>query len=377
MATNSGGPRRGHWPWLVGVPVAVVLLAIAALAIRLLSPISTPPFKTADGGPVPNSIAVAERWLVNGVEQSVIIRGRDRANPVLIWLHGGPGSSETPVLRVLNGSLEDRFTVVYWDQRLAGQTLDPRAPPPTSLTVAQMLSDTEVVVDRVRSRLGKAKVVVVGHSWGTMLGVLYASRHPEKVSAYVGIGQMADKPEAEARSYTYALDQAKRRKDAAGIRALTEIGAPPYAGREIFIQRAWLDKYGGISYADMSMPRLMMIAIRSPEANWRDFWAANHGGLIGTGLLEPQLLATNLDHTYTHFDVPMFIVEGRSDHLTGWELAHEYFERMAAPRKNFVVFERSGHSPQLEEPAAFNAWFLANVRPVAVASGPATDPAPR
>ena len=359
------------WPRVIGrvllAGVAILALALVVLAARLLLPISTPPFLDAHGDLVPGSIAVAERWRVNGVDESVIIRARDRRNPVLIWLHGGPGSSETPVLRVLNGVLEDHFTVVYWDQRLAGQTLVPFAPPPASLTVGQMLSDLEVVVDRVRARLGQDKVVLVGHSWGTMLGVLYASRHPDKVATYVGIGQMSDKPRAEQLSYGYALDRARRAGDAKALADLSRIGPPPYKHlQDVFVERAWLDRFGGVTYADMSLPRLVWMAAWTPESNGRDLYANLFAGGAGTRLLEPEMEATNLDHTYTRFGAPVFIVDGRHDFVTSAVLAQAYFQRLDAPQKGFVLFECAGHDPHLEEPARFNAWMTNVVRPAAL-----------
>ena len=364
------------WPRVIGrvllAGVAILALALVVLAARLLLPISTPPFLDAHGDLVPGSIAVAERWRVNGVDESVIIRGRDRRNPVLIWLHGGPGSSETPVLRVLNGVLEDHFTVVYWDQRLAGQTLVPFAPPPASLTVGQMLSDLEVVVDRVRARLGQDKVVLVGHSWGTMLGVLYTSRHPDKVAAYVGIGQMSDKPRAEQLSYDFTLGQARSAGDAKALGDLRRIGPPSYKDRlDVFVERTWLDRFGGVSYADMGLPRLIWMAARSPEANGRDLYATLFAGSTGTELLEPQMLSTNLDHTYTRFAAPVFFVDGRHDYVTSAVLAHAYFERITAPQKGFLLFECAGHNAHLEEPVRFNAWMINVVRPAALGEPPA------
>ena len=351
--------RIGVWLALAGL-----LGATAALAVRIFGPISTPPFRDGAGRIPPSSIAIAERWRINGVDESVIIRGRDRANPVLIWLHGGPGSGETPILRAFNSALENHFTVVYWDQRLAGQTLDPLAPPPAGLTVAAMLSDLDVLVDRVRARLGHDRVLLVGHSWGTMLGVIYTSRHPDKVSAYVGVGQMADKPTAETASYDYTLNQAKSRGDAKALADLKKIGPPPYSGDGIFIERAWLGKFGGMTHAALGTPKLILIGMQAPEANWRDLWATSHGGLLGYRLLEPQLLATNLDHTYTHFEVPIFIAAGRYDHVTDATLAHAYFDRISAPQKRFIWFEQSGHDPHLEEPARFDNWLITTVRPV-------------
>jgi proline iminopeptidase len=355
--------KRGRW--LRGA-LLVLLAAAGAAAFKTFRPISTPAFRDSDGRPLANSIAVVEQWKVNGIDESVILRGRDLNNPVLVWLHGGPGSSETPLLRVMNGALEDHFTVVYWDQRLAGQTLDPRAAYPEALTISQMVDDLDVIVDRIRERLGHDRVVLVGHSWGTMLGVLYASRHPDKVAAYVGIGQMTDKSKAETLSYNFALDQARRRGNTKAVGELEKIGAPPYGNEQMFTERAWLEALGGVNYGDMSLLRMIWIGVRVPESNGRDIWAVSHGGAIGTKLLEGQMLATNLDQTYTNFEVPVFIGAGRSDHVTDADLAYQYFERIVAPHKGFMWFERSGHNPHFEEPEKFNQWMIEAVRPVAV-----------
>jgi proline iminopeptidase len=358
--------KRKHGRWLAGI-LAVFAVAVAAALVKTFGAISTPPFRESDGRQVVNSIAVVERWPINGIEESVILRGRDVSNPVLIWLHGGPGSSETPLLRVMNGALEDHFTVVYWDQRLAGQSLDPLAPYPESLTITQMLDDLDAVIDRSRTRLGHGKVVLLGHSWGTMLGVLYASKHPEKIAAYVGIGQMTDKPKAEVLSYNYAVDQAHRRGNAKAVSDLQRIGPPPYRNEQLFTERAWLEALGGVNYGDMSLLRMIWIGIRVPESNGRDIWAVSHGGAIGTKLLEEQMLKTNLDRSYTSFQVPVFIGAGRTDHVTDAELAHQYFERIVAPQKGFQWFERSGHNPHFEEPAKLNDWMITDVRPAAIA----------
>jgi pimeloyl-ACP methyl ester carboxylesterase len=221
--------------------------------------------------------------------------------------------------------------------------------------------------------VGHDKVVLVGHSWGTMLGVLYASRHPEKVAAYVGIGQMTDKAKAETLSYNFALDQARRRGNAKAVADLQRIGTPPYGNEQMFTERAWLEKFGGVNYGDMSLLRMIWIGVRVPESNWRDIWAVSHGGAIGTKLLEAQMLSTNLDQTYTSFQVPVFIGAGRTDHVTDADLTRQYFERIDAPQKSFLWFERSGHNPHLEEPEKFNNWMITEVRPVAVAHEGATN----
>ena len=157
----------------------------------------TPPFRGPRGEVLSGSIAEVAYRRLGGIDQWVMVRGESVANPPLILLHGGPGLSETALFRYFNAPLEKSFTVVYWDQRGAGKSFDP-AIPRSSMTVEQVLSDLDELVDAVCARLGKTKVAIFGHSWGSALGVLYAARFPEKVAAYVGSGQIGDAAAGEA-----------------------------------------------------------------------------------------------------------------------------------------------------------------------------------
>ena len=142
-------------------------------------PGGTKPFRTAAGDVVPQSVAEVGYCRLGGADQWVLIRGRDLANPPLIHLQGGPGFSETRLLRHFNSELENRFTVVYWDQRGAGKSFR-RGMPRSSMTVEQFLTDLAGLVDTVCARVGRQQVVLHGHSWGSLLGVLYADRHLER-----------------------------------------------------------------------------------------------------------------------------------------------------------------------------------------------------
>jgi pimeloyl-ACP methyl ester carboxylesterase len=160
----------------------------------------TPPFPGPDGEVLPGGIAEVAYSRLGGLDQWVLIRGESIANPPLILLHGGPGLSETRFFRRFNAPLEKSFTVVYWDQRGAGESFYPDIPR-SSMTVEQFISDLDDLVEVVCERLGKTKVVIFGHSWGSALGALYAARFPEKVAAYAGSGQYGDAAAGEAGSY--------------------------------------------------------------------------------------------------------------------------------------------------------------------------------
>jgi pimeloyl-ACP methyl ester carboxylesterase len=179
----------------------------------------TPPFRTVAGEILPGSIAELGYHRLGGVDQWVMIRGESLTNPPLIHLHGGPGFSETRLFRHFNASLERSFTVVYWDQRGAGKSFA-RNIERSSMTVEQFIADLDELVDAVRIRVGMDKVAIFGHSWGSVLGVLYAARFPQKVAAYVGSGQIGDWPAAESASYAFVLAEARTLEGARLVRRI-------------------------------------------------------------------------------------------------------------------------------------------------------------
>ncbi|WP_372781742.1 alpha/beta fold hydrolase [Phenylobacterium sp.] len=344
-------------------------LALLGMATRMVWPVSTPAFRGPDGRPLPQSVATMERISVNGVPQSVTIRGRDRRNPILIWIHGGPGSSETTALRHYDSGLENHFVVVYWDQRYAGQNYDPHAAKPTALTIQQYVDDLSVVIDTVLTRFGQRKVVLVGHSWGTVPGVLYAQQHPEKVAAYVGVGQVADVPKSERRSYAWALAEARARHDKRGEAQLVALGPPPRPGQPIFTPRDLMMTYGGSFHRDMGYGDLILAGLRHSEANWRDFLAFQGSGEFSNRLTQGEFSRFVMDDRPQVFSTPIFLLSGRYDRQSEASVAHDFYEQVRAPRKAFVWFEQSAHNPPFEQPAALDAWIVRNVRPLASPAG--------
>lgn len=326
---------------------------------------STPPFRDAAGAVVRGSVAEMARINLGGIEQSITIRGRSDSAPILIWLHGGPGSDETGMWRRYNAVLEDHFLVVYWTQRGTGRSYS-RAIAPASMTLAQFVADLDQLVALLKARFHQRKVVLAGHSWGTNIGVVYARAHPENVAAYVGVGQIANSAEGERRSYAFTLAEARRRGDRKALADLARLGPPPYPFASIVAQRGWLEKFGGGSFRQpTSLLELMLISYRASEMTWLDGVTFKAGTDFSAPLLAPQVAKFDWLHRATRFAVPVFIVAGRHDRNTPADLAHDYFEAIEAPMKRFKWFENSAHSPMFEEPAAFNDFMRREVLPVA------------
>jgi pimeloyl-ACP methyl ester carboxylesterase len=329
-------------------------------------PGKTRPFRGPHGELRPDSIAEVKYLRLGGLDQWVMIRGERIANPALIILHGGPGMSETQFFRQFNASLESSFTIVYWDQRGAGKSFD-RTIPASSMTVEQFLADLDDLVDAVRARVGQDKVTILGHSWGSALGVLYAARFPGKVAAYVGCEQIGDAAAGEAASYAFALAEAERLGNRRAVKALRAMGPPPYSARDLFAERTWIQRLEGLLTPKglWTMGRLML---GGPEASIFDLPNGMRGFRFSLEAMWPEVSTLNLIRAVPALEMPVFFFLARRDRWIPPEVSLAYFDVLEAPSKALVWFEESGHEPFVDEPAKFNAAMVDLVRPAVQAA---------
>jgi pimeloyl-ACP methyl ester carboxylesterase len=323
----------------------------------------TPPYRDQEGKPIAGSIAEAGYLDIGGVDQWVMVRGRSLENPLLVLLHGGPGSPETALFRTANAELEDAYTVVYWEQRGAGRSYHPTIDP-ASMTLERFVADLDELIEILLAKLGQPKLVLLGHSWGSLLGVEYAARHPGKVSAYVGVGQVADMARSEAASYAFTLSEAERRERPSAVRALRAIGPPPYPDlRSAGVQRRWLAALGGVTGPGFSIAALILRASMTPEASLWGLVRLARGSLFSLRRMESELADAKPAARIRRFAMPVFFVVGRHDNQVAATVSAEYFEAIEAPHKALSWLERSGHLAPFEEPEAFNRLMIDMVRP--------------
>jgi pimeloyl-ACP methyl ester carboxylesterase len=325
----------------------------------------TPAFRDRQGHPVLGSIADIRYLRLGGVDQWVMIRGASILNPPLIMLHGGPGLGETGLFRHFNAALETDFTVVYWDQRGAGKSASPRIPI-GSLTVERFLADLDELVDASSARLGKTKVTLFGHSWGSVLGILYAARFPEKVAAYVGSGQLGDWPAAEEATYSFALAEARRTGHGRIEKALVAIGPPPHDARRLWTQRMCLQRLEG-QFRVRNLLRFARAALGGGESSIFELPGALRAFRATLEAMWTEVSQIDLNQLAPVLRVPVFFFLGRHDHWVMPENSVAYFERLKAPSKELLWFEHSGHEPFMDEPEKFNAAMVQLVRPIAAA----------
>lgn len=368
---------------LFRLAAGLMLLAVSGLAGDTAAP---KPLSRAEATAIianarkivtPNGIERLETVRIGGIDQWVSIRGRDKRNPVLLFIHGGPGYVSMPMSWWFSRDWEEYFTVVQWDQRGAGKTYllnDPAMIAPT-LTLERMVDDTEEMTAWIRKELGKKKIFIIGHSSGSYPGLELARRHPEWLYAYIGVGQLTDGPESERRGWAFALDAARHAGNSDALHQLEAI-APyfspghPSSLKDIYTQRKWLDLYGGVmahrdgNSAEGDLARL------SPDYTAEEISQIWEGNEFSEKYLLAQILSLNLTDT-RKLDCPLIIFGGRYDVNVNSDVAAEWFAKVDAPSKQFVWFENSAHLPMTEEPGKFLISLVRYARPIAERAGDA------
>ena len=311
----------------------------------------------------PNAIDEARYVEVGGIQQWITIRGEDRSNPVLLFLHGGPGDATNPWGYAGFRSWLKYFTVVQWDQRGAGRTLGKNGSSlaPT-ITLDRMTQDGIELTQWLRKSLGKDKVLLVGHSFGSILGVFMAKARPDLFHAFVGTGQVGD----PARNYAVAHEELLKKAEALGdqraIRELREVGPPPYTdGRGYAVQRRWSNLFEG---SDFFISSMLGLALRAPGYTLRDVneWAEGQG--VSAEQLVPQTSALESKALSGDFALPVFVIQGAEDFTTPTSLAKQFLDSIRAPQKAFVPIE-GGHFAVFMKSGAFLNELVSRVLPLA------------
>lgn len=342
----------------------------AATAVRAAPPVAEPPERAAAKTigearriVAPRGVERLQTVKIGGIDVWVSVRGADRTNPVLLFIHGGPGFASMPMSWWFSRPWEDDFTVIQWDQRGAGKTYlinDPAVIAPT-MTLDRLAADAAEMIDWACAEFGQRKIFVLGHSFGSYLGLNMASRHPERLHAYIGVGQLTDGPESERRGWAFAMAEARKAGNAAAVASLEAIapyappGAPPPL-KAIYTQRRWLGTYGGV-FAYRSSDFVDDLVKLSP-----DYTAAELAHIWdGNDFSEERLLATALSQDLSGIGAlacPMALFAGRYDYNVNSEIAAAWFARLKAPAKQLSWFENSAHMPMFEEPGRFLAALL-------------------
>lgn len=302
-----------------------------------------------------------KRINLGGVEQYILICSEDKTKPVLLYLHGGPGKAAIPYTDYFMNKLKKSFVVINWDQRGAGKSFSVDIPL-ESMNLEQFISDTYELVQMLRRWFNKDKIYLVGHSWGSLLGILTVSRYPEFFHAFISIGQIVDPKRTEKLSYEFTLKKAIETDNREAIDELNLIGPPPYGIDKIVIQRKWLKRFGGLFHKLDTDSRLFELFESSCLYTLKDRMNYFNANRISLNIMWEELSKINLFEQVRRIEVPVYFFIGRYDYNTPSFLVKSYCNILEAPKgKQIIWFEDSAHYPHFEQPHTFQDIIINKV----------------
>ncbi|MCL1694503.1 alpha/beta fold hydrolase [Lysinibacillus sp. BPa_S21] len=334
------------------IPKIIKFSLIIALFIVLLwvfFPTWTPHIKGE------HSISTMEQVEINGAEHEIMIRGVDASNPILIFVHGGPACSEIPYVRKYQKDLEKQFTIVHYDQRGSGKSYH-FFEDYSNLTTDLLVEDLLALTDYISEKFNQEKVLLIGHSFGTYIGMRAVAEAPEKYYAYIGIGQVANTVQSELDSLEFIMEQAKLEGNLDDVERLKLLQRSIEQGEE-HTPRNLVRKYGGATRLINDNRDYQRGFLLNTEYNGLDVIRY----LRGINITQENLLNEEAQHNIPDIvkkvDLPVYFVMGKFDYMTSVNAAKNYFDKLEAPIKEFIIFEESAHYPQFEEKEKFTGWL--------------------
>lgn len=358
------------------ISLAVFLfMAISAIIyLLLISPGKPAAFKDEHGNFLKGSISEKTFVTIGGVKQGMFIRSKNTDNPVLLFVHGGPGFPNYFLFEKYNPGLEDYFTVCYWEQRGGGLSYTPEVKP-ESMTLGQLTSDAIEVTNYLRERFEKNKIYIMAWSGGTTIALPAVSKTPELFNAYIAMAQITRQRESEKIAYDFMLDHYTIMNDQRSVKALLRFN-------HLETESDLISFYNS-GARDKLMHELGIGTMRSMKSVFKDIflpvwtcraytlkekyiiWKSKLIFLPKTNL-KNETLTTDFCRAFPEIDVPVYFICGKYDLTVNVDLTKDYFNRLRAPLKRFYVFENSAHGPLFEEPERFrqilvNTIFLADI----------------
>ena len=339
----------------------LVIILSLAIILWIKSPGKAVPITDSNGEIISGSISTIEKVMLGGQEQYLIIRGADSTKPVMLFLHGGPGSPEFAFMNNTNRAIENDFVMVYWEQRGAGKSYS-KDIPVESMNLSQFISDTRELSELLALRFKQDKIYIMGHSWGSFLGILTAYEHPELFHAYFGVGQVCYQYKGEQISFEWAKEQADKSNNEDAIEALSEIDFPDSLANSdiwmdfLMVERNYVTQFGGGVLHDINgMWPVIKMVLNAKEYTFSEKMKYMSASLFSIKHLWPDVINTNLFNDIDSMQVPVYIFQGIYDYQTPTSIAKDFFDQLKAPQKEFFIFENSAHSPVMEEVDKFNA----------------------
>ena len=341
--------------------VCKVLLVV--MLIGLVFPTWTPKIEGE------NSISELRKVEVNGEKLQIMIRGCDKDNPIILFVHGGPCWPEIPYVVKYQKEWEEKFTIVHYDQWGSGKSYQ-FFKDYSNISAKQHVEDLIALTEYIVDYLEQEQVILIGHSYGTYIATMAAAQRPDLFRAYVGIGQVSNKCESELDSLNKCILAAENEGNTKDVTYLESLMDSVKSG-EKSTPRKYVRKYGfAAKNIDDNMDYLEGFLLR-PEYNLLDTIRLYTATILYQDILLEESANNPVSELVTEIDVPVYFLMGKYDGMTSPEAAKRYLDNLQCPQgKEFVLFEDSAHFPQSEERELFFEWlnetFGENLPPVGV-----------
>jgi pimeloyl-ACP methyl ester carboxylesterase len=343
-----------------------VLIAVPAGVLILLSPGKVKPVLDKNGNEIIGSISEKIHVRINGVEQGMFIKSSNASNPVLLVIHGGPGCAEYALTRKHPTGLENNFTVCWWEQRGTGLSWS-KDITDESMTVDQIVSDAIGVTNYLRARFGQDKIYLLGHSWGSIVGITAAQKAPELYHAYIGMSQISRQLDSEKLAYSWMLKWYAEKGDDRVVRLLmkTPITGMAALPREYLAIRDYVMHKAGIgTMHDMKsiVTGYIIPVFTCPEYTLGEKINFMKGIKFSSSTgMKKKVWTMDMTRTVTKLEIPTYFFSGIYDYTVAYPLSKQYLEMLDAPVKGFYTFSNSAHSPVFEEPERANRILVEDV----------------
>ncbi|HKZ66540.1 MAG TPA: alpha/beta hydrolase [Chitinophagaceae bacterium] len=278
---------------------------------------------------------------IGGIKQYVRIKGKDSSKPLLLFLHGGPGSSVLNKADHMTGKLQQHFVVVHWDQRETGETLrlNKSSQP---LTLRLFYNDTHDLIDSLLKRFQQPKLYLAGYSWGSGLGFYIADKYPELLHAYIAINPVINTWESEK----IALELLKERMGRKAQKELAQVKIPFENAEQLYYHRKWLFRFDGQKFVSLTLPKSFLLAW---GVTWFNVWS--------------ESCAINLFESLPAISCPVYFFAGEKDYQTNHSITQEYFNKVSAPKKDLFLFADAGHGLPETDPGLFQDIIIDKILP--------------
>ncbi|MBU1370205.1 MAG: alpha/beta hydrolase [Bacteroidetes bacterium] len=352
---------RGGKTMIFAILIIFGLLMSLVVYLVLISPGKPESFRDEQGNIIEGAISEKIFVRIGGVKQGMFIRSKNIENPVLLFLHGGPGFPNYFLIEKFKPGLEDYFTVCYWEQRGGGLSYTSEVTL-ESMTLEQLTSDALEVTNYLRERFAKEKIFILAWSGGTTIALPAVSKAPELFHAYIAMGQLTRQRESERIAYDFMLRQLTALNDQSSVKKLEKFN-------QLATETDLISFYNSAT-RDYLMHELGIGTMRSMKSVFKDIflpvwtcraytlgekfkiWKSKIIFLPKTNL-KNETLTTDFITAFPKIDVPIYFISGKHDLTVNVDLSREYYNQLDAPLKGFYTFENSAHGPLFEEPERF------------------------